>query len=233
LLSEENTHTETMQGFRELVALARKKARLLQMGYMWRYNPAANAVIEAVRKGWLGPVYFVRATMNIQLTPAQRRENARFRGGQMFDLNCHVIDIVVRLMGRPQKVTPFLRSHGGAGDGMADNTLAVLEWPGALGFVNGASMRPNPFRYRSIEVAGANGTALIDPIEPPALALDLVKAAGPYRAGRSSIPMPRYARYVPEFEELAGAIQNGTPLAVTPEEDLAVQETLLRASGMF
>jgi len=228
----EKPPADNMKGMREIVALARRKNLLVQVGYMWRQNPGANAVIEAVRKGWLGKVYYVRGSMNINLTPELRRDYALYRGGHMFDLNCHVIDFLVRLMGRPRKVTPFLHSDGGFGDKMNDNTLAVLEWPGALGVVNGASMRPNPFLHRSIEVAGSNGTAILAPIEPPALVIDLAKPAGPYKAGRNTVRMPAYVRHQGEFQELAECITNRKPLSVTLDEDLAVQETLLRACEM-
>jgi hypothetical protein len=45
---------------RAVVALAGEKKLLLQTGFMWRYNPGFEAIIEAVRKGWLGEVFLVR-----------------------------------------------------------------------------------------------------------------------------------------------------------------------------
>lgn len=228
----EKPPADNMKEMREIVALARRKNLLLQVGYMWRQNPGPNAIIEAVRKGWLGNIYFVRGAMNITVTPEMRRDWARYRGGHMFDLNCHVIDFLVRLMGKPRKVTSFLRSDGGFNDKMNDNTLAVFEWAHALGVVNGASMRPNPFLHRSIEVAGSNGTAFLAPIEPPVLNIDLLKPAGPYKAGRNSVRMPACVRHAGEIAELADCIVRRKPLSVTLDEDLAVQETLLRASQM-
>ena len=228
----EKPPADNMKALREIVALARRKNLLLQVGYMWRQHPGTNAVIEAVRKGWLGKVYYVRGSMNTNLTPELRRDYALYRGGHMFDLNCHVIDFFVRLMGRPQKVSPFLRSDGGFGDKMNDNTLAVFEWREALGVVNGSSMRPNQFMHRSIEVAGANGTAILATIEPPALTIDLAKPAGPYKTGRNTVRLAAYVRHEGEFRELADSIVNRKPLSVTLDEDLAVHETLLRASEM-
>jgi hypothetical protein len=61
-------------------------------------------------------------------------------------------------------------------------------------------------------------------------------AAGKLKAvlgsGSQTIPMPAYARYAPELEDLADAIRTNRPLTVTPEEDLLVQETLMRACDM-
>jgi predicted dehydrogenase len=143
----------------------------------------------------------------------------------MFELGSHLIDQMVRLMGRPQRVSPFLRKHGKADDQFADNTIAVLEWPGALGLLVGASLAVDGNRFRSFEVAGTKGTLTLAPLEPGDLYLDVNRK-------RERIPIPRYSRYEDDLKEFAAAVRKGTPLRVTPEEDLAVQEVLIQASGM-
>ena len=80
---------------------------------------------------------------------------------------------------------------------------------------------------------GTNGTARVQPLEPPALTLVLAQAAGPYAAGRQDVKLPPYRRYVDEFAELVKAIREDQPLPIPVEEDLRVQETLLRACGML
>ena len=47
-----------------LLADAGRKNLVVQMGYQWRYHAAMQAAIEAARKGWLGNIYMVRATIN-------------------------------------------------------------------------------------------------------------------------------------------------------------------------
>jgi predicted dehydrogenase len=150
----------------------------------------------------------------------------------MFELGCHVLDPVVRLLGRPRKVTPFLNKHGKGNDALADNTAAVLEFDRAMAIIHGANMQPHSGRYRAFEIHGSNGAVLINPIEPPAVTVDLEKPAGPYKAGSQQIPMPAYKRYVDDFIELAAAIRGEATLRVSYEENLLVQEVLLRASGM-
>lgn len=213
-----------------LLKLAAQKQRLLQMGYMWRYHPGFKAVREAVRQGWLGEVYLVRATINTFMPPERRPELAQFQGGILFELGPHMIDQIVRLLGRPEKVTPFLRTDGAA-DNLADNTAAVLEFKKCMAFVHTTTLHEGAGPHRSFEVLGTNGVMTIKPIEQPKLFVDLVKAAGPYAKGNSEIPMPRYQRYVPEFADLAEAIRQQRSLAVTAAEELLVQESLLRACG--
>ena len=228
----EKAPTDSMKSFRELVDLAQEKDRLLQMGYMWRYHPGINATIEAARKGWLGEVYLVRATINTNIGTGQRIALAKFRGGMMFELGAHLIDPVVRLLGRPLKVTPYLNRTGTFSDGLADNTVAVFEYENATATVSSSTPQHNAFAHRHFEVLGTRGTAKINPIEPPRFEMDLREAAGPYKGGRQVVPMPEYRRYAPEFADLADAIQNERTLAITPDEDLAVHETLMRACEM-
>lgn len=220
----------TLRELEELLRLARERKRLLQTGYMWRFNPGFQRALEAAQRGWLGDVYLVRATMNTLVDARRRPEWAEFKGGAMFEQGCHLIDAVVRLLGRPVKVTPHLQRRGG--DDLADNCVAVLEFPKAQAIVTNAVLQPNAGPHRFLEILGTNGSARVQPIEPPALTVELAKAAGPYPAGAQKIELPAYRRYVGEFEELAAAIRESRPLAVTPDTELLIQETLLRACGM-
>ena len=222
----------TLEEFRRISSVAGSRRLLVQIGYMWRYNPAIAAALEAARKGWLGEIHSVRGTIDSTAPASERPALAAWRGGQMFELGCHLLDPTVRLLGRPQKVTPFLRKHGAFDDNFADDTLVVLEYPRALAAIGSSALRPNAFRQRFFEITGSKGTAMVRPIEPPVLELDLAQAAGPYPAGRSTPKMPAYNRYVDDFADLARAVRDGHPLAATPEEDLLVQETLLRACEM-
>ncbi len=228
----EKPPADNLQAFRELVQLAAEKKLLLQMGYMWRFNPGINAAIQAARQGWLGEIYLVRATINTAITAEQRSEWAQFHGGTMFELGSHVIDPVVRLLGRPDKVTTFLKKHGRFDDTLSDNTVVVLEFPHALGVVTSATLQPGAGAHRFFEILGTNGTALVKPIEQPILQIDLAKAAGPYPAKTQAVNFPPYKRYVAEFRELAESFRERGSLTVTPQEDFLVQETLLRACEM-
>ncbi len=218
--------------FREVVQLARDKRLVLQGGYQYRHHPGLNAVMEAVREGWLGDIFMVRATMNNQLAVERRAEWAEYPGGVMFELGSHMIDAIVRLLGKPARITPFLRTDAGPGDTLKDNTLAVLEYPRAIATVASATMQPSAGPYRALEILGTLGTATLRPIEPPTLALELVRAAGSYPAGMHHDSWPTWERFVGDFVELAAAVRGEKPLSVTLDQEIEIHETLLRASGM-
>jgi len=229
----EKPPADNLKDLEGLVALARRQGLLMQMGYMWRHHPGIEAALEAARKGWLGEVYLVRGTMNTLIGSDLRWEWGLFHGGQMFEQGCHLIDPMVRLLGRPTKVTPVLRKHGAFDDKVADNTVAVFEFPRALGVIVSSMLQPGGSQHRAFEVCGSNGNAVVRPIEPPALQIDLAQPAGPYQAKTQTVELPLYRRYMGDFAALAQAIRTGRALAVTPEEDLQVQEALLRASEMM
>lgn len=222
----------TLREFRELVELAHRKELLLQIGYMWRYNPGMQRALEAAQRGWLGEVFLVRATMNTLLDDARRPEWAEFPGGAMFEQGSHLVDAVVRTLGAPAKVTPFLQRRRAPADPLADNTVAVLEYPAALAIITSAPLQPNAGPQRFFEILGTQGTARVQPLEPPALSLDLAAAAGPYARGRQDVPLPAYRRYVDEFRDLAAAIRGERPLPVSLEQELAIQAALMQACGV-
>jgi predicted dehydrogenase len=216
------------------VEAARKKNRLLQMGYMWRYHPGFRAMIEAARNGWLGEIYLVKGQMNTLIGADRRPEWALFHGGQMYEQGGHLIDPLVRLLGRPTRITPFLRHHGAFQDSLLDNTAAVFDYPKALGIINSSVLQPGATAHRAFEIYGSRGTAVLRPIEgPPKLEIDLTEDAGPYKKGRTAVALPAYRRYEGDLADLAACVRSGKPLAITLEQDLMVQEALLRASEMW
>ncbi|MBA3973710.1 MAG: hypothetical protein C0504_05760 [Candidatus Solibacter sp.] len=228
----EKPPSDNIRGFRAIVDVARSKNLHLQTGYMWRFNPAVVRAIEAAKQGWLGDVYMIHARMNTLIGADRRPEWDLFSGGQMFEQGAHLIDMVVRTLGRPQRITPFLRHDGAFADKLKDNTAAVLEFPRAMAVITSSVLQPNANAHRALEIMGSKGTAVVRPIEPPTLEIDLAAPAGPYKIGRQKVALPPYERYVGDIAELARAIRGEAKLSVTLDEELAVQETLITAARM-
>jgi predicted dehydrogenase len=214
--------------------LAEKKRLLVQMGYMWRYHPGMLAIFQAASSGWLGDIYLVRGMMNTFVPASRRPEWALFHGGQMFEQGCHLIDPLIRLLGKPAKVSPFLRHHGNFADNLRDNCAAVFDYPKALGVITTSVLQPDATPHRMFEVQGSNGVALLRPIEgPPRLEISLSQPAGPYHKGRQEVPLPPFSRYVADFADLARCVRQQRPLEPGWNHEVALQETLLAASEML
>lgn len=221
-----------VESFRAIQDTAARQGLVVQTGYMWRHHPALKRIFEAVRAGWLGEVHLVQAVIHKTLGAERRPTWGEFRGGQMFELGGHVIDPMVRLLGRPNRVTPFLRKDGDFDDSFADNTAAVFEFPNAMGLVIGSSVSRVGSRYRSFEVHGSNGIAVIRPMEPARLTVELAETAGAYAKGKTQVVLDEFDRYAEDMREFAAAIRGEADLSITPREDLIVQEALIAASGM-
>ena len=228
----EKPPTSKLEPFRDLVNLARDRKRLLQLGYLWRYHAGAEAALEAHKKGWLGEVNMIRAIVDSDRDPAQRAVEARYPGGSMFELGGHMIDRVVAHLGRPSAVRHWLRHDTKIADKLADNTMAVFEYPSALVSIVSSAKAAVSDRHRSFEVIGTDGSVMIEPMEPsPVLLVHMREARGPYKKGSQEIRLPAQPRFVRDFEELGKAIKSGTGLRYSYDHELLLHESLLRASG--
>jgi len=224
---------ESLPALRRLLDDANARKLTVQMGYMLRYNPAIELCRKLIREGALGEIFSIEAAFGKIQGDAERRALAPYRGGAMFELGCHVIDSAVAILGRPEKVTPFARSSSPLRDGFADNQLAVLEYPKATAVVRVALIEHDGGARRQFVVCGTKGTMEIRPIEHPEARLTLSTAHGEYKAGRQTLTFPKgRGRYDGDFADLAKVIRGEKALEFTLAHDLAVHETILRASGL-
>ena len=222
-----------LSDFQELIFLAKQKKRIIQMGYMLRYNPAFQFTYRAVKEGWLGEVMEVDAMMGKMASTSLRKELARYEGGGMFELACHLIDSVVFILGKPKLVQAF--NINSQGDKVRDNQLAILEYEKATAAVRCNHRDYFGFSRRRFQVAGDKGVIEIRPMEPgQRLQLSLVESKGDYKRGTQTVELPgrQGGRYDGEFLDLAKVIRGEKAFDWSYEHDLVVQETLLLASGM-
>jgi predicted dehydrogenase len=219
---------------RHLLETARNRRLAVQMGYQWRYHPAMQAAIEAARKGWLGRIYRFRASIDKPIGPEERLHLAKYRGGMMFSEGCHLVDRATALLGRPDRVSGFIRHHSPLDDRLADNSLVVLDYSSTLAEISLAGFDPHGNAHRCVEILGTNGFARAQPFSPVRLTVKLKEAAGPYRAGEQILepPAPPGLPYTPDFAELAAVIRRGATPSYTAEHDLMTHEVLLQACGM-
>ena len=220
---------ESLPQFRRILDAAAKQKLLVQMGYMYRYNPAVVLLREFLRKGWLGEVFEVHAVMSKVVPAAERKRLAAFRGGIMFELGCHVLDLVVGVLGRPKEVAAFPLHSAKADDGLADNMLAVLSYPKATATVKSSALEVEGGDRRHLVVCGTEGTFHIQPLDSPAARVSLSQARGEYKKGTQDVKFPKYTRYVDDAADMARVIRGEKPSDFGPEHDAAVQETLLKA----
>jgi predicted dehydrogenase len=223
---------DSLPRYRTLLVAAEKQKLLVQMGYMYRYSPAVVLLRKFLKEGWLGEIFEVHTVMSKVVPPADRKELAEFRGGIMFELGCHVIDLVVGVLGKPEQVHPYPRTSGAHGDSLADNMLAVLEYPKATATVKSAALEVDGGSRRHFVACGSLGTFHIQPLDAPNVRLTLDRDRGEYQKGTQEVRFGNYERYVGDAADMARILRGEKASDFSYAHDLAVQETVLLASGM-
>lgn len=155
----------SLEEYRALLDSAEAQGLVVQLGYMYRYNPAVLKCFEAAKSGELGEIYSINAEMSTFHSPDYKQWLTNFPGGIMYILGSHLVDLIVYLLGEPEKVTSFLKKTQLDGIDLEDNNLAVLEYEKALARVFVSSVEVNGWGRRQLMVSGSKGTVNIVPLE--------------------------------------------------------------------
>ena len=223
----------SLEHFRRVTQIAADKRRIIQLGYMFRSNPAFEFLYEAVKQGWLGDIFEIHGVISKKIGSNERAELAHYRGGAMFELGCHLIDAVVALLGKPQSVVPINRKTHPELDKLNDNCLAAFQYAKATATIRSSVVEIDGNRRRQFVVCGTMGTIAIEPLEPPQLILTLDQPRGQFRRGTQVVEFPKMTgRYDADLIGLAAAIREESKVAYSLEHDLTVQECVLQASEM-
>lgn len=229
---------DNLDDFRRLHDAAQRRHLHVQMAYLFRYMPAVQEMLQRVRKGELGRIYAFRARLPKDLPSYKRyvEELGRYKGGIFFEMAGHVIDMMIALLGRPRQTTPFLAHHhqGGPAD-FIDNGLAVFAFAHAWGWVEVPALEVAP-HSRRLEVYGSEGALVIPHLGSGHLANKNIQPVELYRAGKSNwnrLDLESRPLQISDLREFAACVTRKKQPDFSPAHDLAVQETLLRASGMM
>jgi predicted dehydrogenase len=225
--------------FGQLLQGCRKKNLPFQMGYMLRNNPALQFAQTAIRNGWLGEIFEIQANMSHNYGgDAYQDYLSEFHGGIMFNLGCHLIDMVVAILGRPAGVTPFLKAAPGSPGDAMNNCLVVLDYSQVHVTLSACSREVDGQTQRRFKICGTKGTIELCPLErfdgqPLTLCLTLQEDNPKYSAGTHLVDFGvQHDRYREQLLELARVINREIENPYTYDHDFLVHEVVLSASGV-
>ena len=226
----------TLSEFEELLSGAREKNLTVQMGYMYRYNFAIQKLMDMIKSGELGTIYQIDAEMSTYHSKGYRNWLKNFNGGSMYIFGSHLIDLVVSILGEPEKVHSFIKQTGFDGVYSDDNCFAVLEYDKAIARITNLSVEVNGWGMRRFAVFGSAGTVEIKPIETNVQMYKSTPeiATTTYRDMKEQVDVcdvPSHMRYDEMMKDFYAYIQGTKKNPYTYEHDYLVQKVISEVVG--
>jgi predicted dehydrogenase len=150
----------------------------------------------------------------------------------MFELGCHIIDLVHGVLGAPRQITPFRQHASPIDDKLLDNMLAVFTYPRAIASVKSSALEVEGFARRHFVVCGTEGTFHIQPLDVPSVRFALSQPRGKYAKGYQQVDFGDFPRYVLDAADMAKFIRGEKDADFSYEHDYQVQKSVLLASGL-
>jgi predicted dehydrogenase len=144
---------------KELVEHAKRSGLILQVGHIFRFDPASVWMREAIAEGRFGEIKMLRANFSGFKRP--RRDT-----GVTFADSIHFIDLLRFLLGRsPRRVHAVMRNFLGREGEMDDESLIVLEYDRDSGSPILATVEAGyhlPGKVRELTIVGKDASAICD-----------------------------------------------------------------------
>ena len=237
--------SEDPEEFAKLACTAKAGKLVFHLGYMYRYNPAVIRSLELVKSGKLGKIYSVEAHMDIFHSESKRQWMETFKGGMMFYLGCHLVDLIVQLQGIPEEVIPLNMSTGIDGVTAEDYGMAVFRYKNGISFAKTCGAEIGGYRRRQLVICGELGTIEIKPLERLLCHYDdhlnhVVNMGEVYKdealAGGVNTPpeikeMGPYNRYDPMMAGFAAMVRGEKENPWSYEYEILLHRILLKACG--
>ena len=138
---------------KKLAELAAQKNRLLQVGHIFRFDPASQWLREAVQQGKFGRLRILRGNFSGFKRP-------RNDSGVTFADAIHFIDLFNFFLGKPPlRVSATMRDF--MRRGMEDESLITMDYDGAV-WATVTTGYHSPGKFRTVEVIGDELSAVCD-----------------------------------------------------------------------
>lgn len=238
-LHMEKPGSQDLSSFEELISEVKKNGKAFHLGYMYRYSAYVTELLSQVRSGELGDIISVEAQMNCIHPKEVRQWLSCFKGGMMFFLGCHLIDLIIKIQGQPERITPYNRSSGLDDVKAEDFGMAVLEYKNGISFAKTVSCEIGGFERRQLVVTGTKKTVELKPLEwhsPEGWGQSTYRteytSCGWWDRGEKSTS-PAYDRYDNMMRAFASYCRGDAVNPDTPDSELELFKATLAACGAY
>ena len=228
---------DNLDEFREVLDIARDRKLLVQLGYMFRYNAGFQFILDWASSGKLGDIFFGSGTYLIRTFKRKPLATAGIHSVNTQGALCSSSPAISPILllhcwDDRHGVTPFSRHDGHDVPWYRNNTAAVFEYPRALAILESTALEVDAGKSRRLEVYGTRGSAILEPLEPPALRLCLDQERDGYAKGWQIVPVEPRPRYVESLRAFVADIRGEKSPDRSLDHEFTVQETVLRAAGL-
>lgn len=224
--------------FEELIDIVKKNGTVFHTGYMYRYNHSVFELLDRIKRGELGEIISVEAQMNSDHPKNLRNWLGNYKGGSMFFLGCHLIDLIMQIKGKPEQIIPLNKSTGVDGVEAEDFGMAALVYENGVSFAKVNSTEVGGFERRQLVVSGTKGTVEIQPIEKFvdfSNGWGLISTTTEYIKGSSKkekrFDSKVYDRYDSMMSSFAQMVCGEKQNPYTYDYELELYKTILKACG--
>jgi len=228
--------SQSKESFGELISACKKNKTILHLGYMYRYNPSVKEAIKICKSGSIGKIYSIDAQMSTYLPKEKRQWLSLFKGGMMNYLGCHLIDIVISILGEPDEIVSNLaKSSNDVGEDICSTTFKYGNYFSQI-FSSGVEY--DGFSRRHITISAEKMCIDISPTEAFVTRTDLTSTSTyktPVAINNVPIGNITYGpvnRYKEMFEEFASIVRKEINNPYSLDYELMVHNTLLKACGI-
>lgn len=158
---------DNIYAYEKLLKDAKYKNLTMQLAYMYRYNTAVQYCIDMLKSGKIGEITGIEAAMCTEHSAEKNKWLENFKGGIMFFLGCHLVDLVYMFGGVPNNIATYNKKTNLDGNNSVDNGFAVFEYDKFAATIRVNSTEVNGFGRRQLVVCGSEGTVEIKPLENP------------------------------------------------------------------
>ena len=161
----EKPGSQSLADFEKLIETVKAHGTVLHLGYMYRYNPFIADALTRAKNGELGEIFGVEAHMSRWDKDDVVEWLGSFRGGMMFYLGCHLIDLVLQLQGMPEKIIPLNCTTNPDTFATEDYAMAVFQYRNGVSFIRTCASEVGGGNRRQLVILGKKGTIEICPLE--------------------------------------------------------------------
>ncbi len=222
--------------FEKMISVMKSNQKVFHTGYMYRYNPYVSELLERIKRGELGDITCVEAQMNCEHSRETREWLGEYKGGSLFFLGCHLIDLVLLIKGMPKRIIPFNKTTGLYDIKAEDFGMVLFEYDNGVSFVKVNSTEKGGYARRQLVVAGTKETVELKPIEMfvpgGQFTTKTEYTSSDWEDRGVTVDSPIYDRYDPMMYSFAQIIRGETENPYTYEYELELYKTILKACGV-